>query len=1278
MADFLLPDDFTFVSTSYVGAARTYEVTATGVVVFRMWGGGGGGGVYTTPTTARYGGPGGYLKGQFAVTIGDIITVHNGRGGQVGVVNSNGGSGGWPDGGFGARPSNPPASTFGGGGGSSRIYLNGVLMAICGAGGGAHSFYFGGPGGSLTGGTDASDADNGKGGSQIAGGGGNPALVSAANGWGQNASTSISTAVTGGQRGTQAVASTVAGCGGGGGWWGGGSNAANGTSNQNGAGGGGSSYTKPTDVTSVVTLKSADSTWRAPPDPEGYLTDLLVARGGLTVDDVPGTGYTAGGQGLIIMQLRPDVPDTTLTLDGVNEIEYTGYPVVYELHNNAEVELELWGAGGGGGCNFVATTKHGGAGGYTRVSFAGDAGDIFEVWVGGGGKKPISVDAGTNTAGPTAGGMRGWPDGGWGSRHTTANTGYSGGGGSTRIYRNGTLIAVAGGGGGASGGRNGGNGGGTTGLRSLDYVGNGTGGTQSAGGAAGGASLKGANGGTHRDFAEAGGTSGGGGGYFGGGKGQISNNDASGGGGSGYYPASDPDYIGEMQTAADTVGTPYAGAYGDRPSYVGVGGTCNSTLSTTTDGGAGLARIRVLVASPGDATGGSTPDITFVEPTVGINVGVPEGEAFEDLLLTAPSGVAGSPGYAEGQEAPAVLLQMFLNATGDAEAIVNLPINDGVPIELTPPDVIAGVGATAEGDTIPPIRLTPPRASISGEAEGNMDDVYLTLEAPTGFAEYHVETSGDLATITVEMLLETEVAHGYNITPPSTDGVYATVTLSAPTAPYTMAYGQVGTIVITPPEYDVTRAEGDLDEIVLTAPDAVVVPAFEGDVGTITLTPPEGGSPTTGDATGYIPYITLTVPDPLVQVEGYALGGILDNIVLTRPTATGEQAISPEGDIATISLTPPVFTAAGAVTIAGGAFPGSIVLSVGDALAGNAAQVNALLDPIQIDFAAPTVTMERGANVFAAILPSRIQLSSPRAIATEGGAVVAVGDMEPVFITLEFPDGYAFVVPEGRFPPIYLDTVDAYVEVDEPGFAPLRFKRSITPGVVPTLVEREIAIHEHDSILYSRNAGGDVVGTGYRDFARGYFAPDGGSSGQVLSSAGAWIAPDPEETLPVIFAPANTDRVMLTNEGITALDAAPELDKVYYRPFFLAKPVTIETLCVEVVDTAAATIWMGVCRWDPAGVAGDAIILGSGSAATAGLKQITPNARLEAGWYAGMFVVSGASGVTLRAVQAPSSVDGTIARVGDRIATYTGVLDPPPQPTDRAMDALAIVQAEVA
>ncbi|ARB13604.1 hypothetical protein Ccr2_gp075 [Caulobacter phage Ccr2] len=281
-------------------------------------------------------------------------------------------------------------------------------------------------------------------------------------------------------------------------------------------------------------------------------------------------------------------------------VSYSGASTTYVAAETGQMTVHLWGGAGAGGYysnGAGAANKYGGAGGYATLSFLVKQGDILTIEVGQGGQ--VATGSGTTA---TAGGAGGWPDGGYGGKSTNAYIGFGGGGGSTRLYRNGELIGVAGGGGGATGLYNGGNGGGVAGLASAD-ANSGAGGTQSAGGTAGtgtlaiqtGLGFQGGRGGTTASTAHAYAGGGGGGGLYGGASnGGGSLGGGSGGGGSGYINQNLL-YTGRLQAArADTNGVPFDVA-GIRPAGVAEGGTGPTVASTgwgsITPGGDGFAYL---------------------------------------------------------------------------------------------------------------------------------------------------------------------------------------------------------------------------------------------------------------------------------------------------------------------------------------------------------------------------------------------------------------------------------------------------------------------------------------------------------------------------------------------------------------------------------------------------------------------------------------------------------------------------------------------------------------
>ncbi|UTU09427.1 hypothetical protein CcrBL47_gp141 [Caulobacter phage BL47] len=282
-------------------------------------------------------------------------------------------------------------------------------------------------------------------------------------------------------------------------------------------------------------------------------------------------------------------------------VAYSGSAVDYVVKAAGQVDIHLWGGAGGGGYyanGASSTAKFGGAGGYTNLRFMADVNDVITVEVGQGGR----VATGANGT-ATAGGLGGWPDGGFAAINSGAAwVAPGGGGGSTRIYKNGELIGVAGGGG-ATGFYGGGNGGGALGMASTDTS-SGAGGTQTAGGVAGSGTLaiqsgsyfKGGCGGTTNTTSNAFTGGGGGGGLYGGASnGGGTGSHGSGGGGSGWIVQT-TDVAGMCRAAPqDGSGAPINPAGISIPAGTAQGGTgplvANTGWASITPGGNGFAYL---------------------------------------------------------------------------------------------------------------------------------------------------------------------------------------------------------------------------------------------------------------------------------------------------------------------------------------------------------------------------------------------------------------------------------------------------------------------------------------------------------------------------------------------------------------------------------------------------------------------------------------------------------------------------------------------------------------
>lgn len=228
---------FSYVNYFATGSDQTY-VVPPGVTVLHVGlvGAGGGGGSFSPGETS---GAGGYTYVTIPVTPGDVLTIQVGVGGQRASPggSGNGGVGGWPDGGGGSRGDGPG----GGGGGSTRVWLNGVLIAVAGGGGADAGFSGNGGAGGGSSGQSASILSGGTGGSQVAGGfDGNNSLSVPKRGVQITSIVPARTGGWGGSTGDTTTTTTDDGGGGGGGFWGGGGGGGDAE-----AGGGGSGYIAP-------------------------------------------------------------------------------------------------------------------------------------------------------------------------------------------------------------------------------------------------------------------------------------------------------------------------------------------------------------------------------------------------------------------------------------------------------------------------------------------------------------------------------------------------------------------------------------------------------------------------------------------------------------------------------------------------------------------------------------------------------------------------------------------------------------------------------------------------------------------------------------------------------------------------------------------------------------------------------------------------------------------------------------------------------------------------
>jgi gliding motility-associated-like protein len=318
-------------------------------------------------------------------------------------------------------------------------------------------------------------------------------------------------------------------------------------------------------------------------------------------------------------------------IDQCDVYQYTGAVQQWTVPSGVDtIRVKMWGAAGGGGPDL--TNNAGGGGGYTEAVIPVNAGQVIEIYVGGGG---IAADI-------QIGGAGGWPNGGNGGSGNRIEVaplgpvgGSGGGGGRSEIRIGGTSYVIAGGGGGGTLNRNGGAGGGLEAeytVATNNFNIQGFGGTQIAGGAPAsnticgnpvsgiaGASLQGGNGATDLGGTLNDRTGGGGGGdgYFGGGGGSSHDGcfgvGSAGGGGSGYLCSTCPGLTGLTltQTNFTAPGSPANETDPLLAFYPGV-----ATGTNSTNGGNGLIQICYTSApcSPTTATILATSCTNYTAP----------------------------------------------------------------------------------------------------------------------------------------------------------------------------------------------------------------------------------------------------------------------------------------------------------------------------------------------------------------------------------------------------------------------------------------------------------------------------------------------------------------------------------------------------------------------------------------------------------------------------------------------------------------------------------------
>jgi len=285
--------------------------------------------------------------------------------------------------------------------------------------------------------------------------------------------------------------------------------------------------------------------------------------------------------------ITTQTPAAGLFIDGVsfpasNYVYPSGTAKILTVSGGTkQIKVWMWGAGGGAGSYISAYSNQSGSGGLVIGTFTVQASTNYYLYIGKGGNGPASSTG--------AGGLGGWPNGGFG---TIGDASGGGGGGMSMISKavyittmaDADILMVAGGGGGSCGYvGNAGAGGGSSG-QATSYGGGGAG-TQTAGGAHNGGKLFGGNGISRTTGADDGG--GGGGGYYGGGA-SIGVDGGNASGGSGYFNVS---LVSSATLTTGTTGTP-PNPNANLPATYAVGKT--AITATPQTGGDGIIYIQIL------------------------------------------------------------------------------------------------------------------------------------------------------------------------------------------------------------------------------------------------------------------------------------------------------------------------------------------------------------------------------------------------------------------------------------------------------------------------------------------------------------------------------------------------------------------------------------------------------------------------------------------------------------------------------------------------------------
>jgi len=453
---------FLFISVAFNVLAQTYSTPGStsvtlqpGTYVIECWGADGGS---ATGVTNSAGGTGGYSKGAINVTTAATYHIYvGGVGGSKAAGSGTAhGAGGWNGGGHGGIAGSGYNGGGGGGGGSDvrtggTAYANRIIVAGGGGGGGYYASRFGGNGGGITGGAAATGGNEGKSGTQTAGGAAGTGRSGTAGGLGYGG--------TGhGHSGTNSGG--PGGDGGGGGYYGGGGGSNGASTTSTGGGGSGSGYigsviiggftvqpteagyaTKPPAAGSNGCVRITAFACNSITIPPPTVTTPVQAcpNTPIAINATPSAGasinWYAGSSGGSVIgsgNTYTPTPSGNISYWAGSVTASTGYSYTGEMQyvtlQPGTYTLECWGADGGNNNAAPNYNLSGGKGGYSRGVLNVTTATTYYIYIGGRGVSKTSGSDYTSAAG-------GWNGGGNSGRTSTSGIQYggSGGGGGTDI-----------------------------------------------------------------------------------------------------------------------------------------------------------------------------------------------------------------------------------------------------------------------------------------------------------------------------------------------------------------------------------------------------------------------------------------------------------------------------------------------------------------------------------------------------------------------------------------------------------------------------------------------------------------------------------------------------------------------------------------------------------------------------------------------------------------------------------------------------------------------------